>query len=222
MYNYLFPNTGPHELPMTETRILIVEDEPLIAESIAMHLANTGFAISGIAYDSDEALNELQVNSPDAAILDINLESSKDGIEIAEYINQHLQIPFIYLTSYSDNSIMQRAKATSPAGYIVKPFNKKTLVATLEIAISNHAQLSNRHVPRLNFDKINQCTPSPLSQREFEVVQLLYEGKSNQQTADQLFISLNTLKRHINNAYFKLDVNSRTSAIAKLREAMLK
>jgi len=207
---------------MSKLRILIVEDEPLIAESIAMHLANTGFMVSGIAYDGDEALHELQANSPDAAILDINLESGTDGIDVAQFINQHLQIPFIYLTSYSDNSVMQRAKATSPAGYIVKPFNKKTLVATLEIAISNHTQLSNRHVPNLNFEKVNQGIPLPLSHREFEVLQHLYEGKTNQQTADLLFISLNTLKRHINNAYFKMDVGSRTAAIVRLREAMLK
>jgi DNA-binding NarL/FixJ family response regulator len=206
----------------TETRILIVEDEPLIAESIAMHLGNTGFVVSGIAYDDEEALTELKSNPPDAAILDINLESSRDGIAIATYINQHNQIPFIYLTSYSDKSILDRAKETSPAGYIVKPFNKKTLLATLEIAMSNHAQLSNRHVPRLSIDKINQTIPSPLSDREFEVLQLLYDGKSNQQIAGTLFISLNTLKRHINNIYFKLDVTSRTSAITYCRQAMLR
>lgn len=204
-----------------ETRILIVEDEPLIAESIAMHLLNTGFMISGIAYDDEEALAELKNNPPDAAILDINLESPRDGIAIAGYINQHNQIPFIYLTSYSDKSILDRAKETSPAGYIVKPFNKKTLIATLEIAMSNHAQQSNRHVPQLSIDKINKKIPSPISDREFEVLQLLYEGKSNQQVAEQLFISLNTLKRHINNIYFKLDVTSRTMAITKCREAML-
>jgi DNA-binding NarL/FixJ family response regulator len=207
---------------MADTRILIVEDEPLIAESIAMHLANTGFMVSGIAYDGEEALHELQTNSPDAAILDINLESSKDGIDIAQFINHHIRIPFIYLTSYSDNDIMQRAKATSPAGYIVKPFNKKTLLATLEIAISNHTQLSNRHVPSLVFEKVNQAIPIALSRREFEVIQNLYDGKTNQQTADLLFISLNTVKRHINNAYFKMDVTTRTSAIVRLREAMLK
>lgn len=205
----------------TDTRILIVEDEPLIAESIAMHLANTGFMVSGIAYDDEEALAELKTNPPDAAILDINLESPRDGIAIAGYINQHNQIPFIYLTSYSDKSILDRAKETSPAGYIVKPFNRKTLIATLEIAMSNHAQLSNRHVPQLGIDKINQSIASPLSQREFEVLQLLYDGKTNQQITELLFISANTLKRHINNTYFKLDVTSRTMAISKCREAMM-
>jgi DNA-binding NarL/FixJ family response regulator len=204
-----------------ETRILIVEDEPLIAESIAMHLVNTGFMVSGIAYDDEEALTELKSNPPDAVILDINLESPRDGIAIAGYINQHNQVPFIYLTSYSDKSILDRAKETSPAGYIVKPFNKKTLIATLEIAISNHAQLSNRHVPNLSIDKINRCIASPLSPREFEVLQLLYDGKSNQQITQLLFISLNTLKRHINNTYFKLDVTSRTEAIRKCRDSML-
>ena len=63
---------------------------------------------------------------------------------------------------------------------------------------------------------------TPLSDREFDVIKLIYDGKTNQQIADSLFIAMNTLKKHINNVYFKLDVTSRTTAVAKLRECMLK
>src|SRR5687767_13520765 len=107
---------------MSAIRVLIVEDEPLIAENIAMYLNNNDFTVSGIAYDDEEAFKELNVNPPDAVLLDVNLESSKDGIDIAEYINAHNRIPFVYLTSYSDKAIVERAKKTNPAGYIVKPF----------------------------------------------------------------------------------------------------
>ncbi|HNR16692.1 MAG TPA: response regulator transcription factor [Chitinophagaceae bacterium] len=207
---------------MTGIKILIVEDEPLIAKNIGMYLNNNDFEVSAIAYDADDALIQLKRNPPDFAILDINLEGEKDGIHLGEYINQHYNIPFVFLTSYSDKETLERAKQTNPYGYIVKPFNDKTLFATIEIALSNHAQQNNRHVPALVFEKINRQLVTSLSEREFDVIKLLYEGKTNQQIAGILFIAMNTLKKHINNAYFKLDVTSRTSAIAKLREYMLK
>lgn len=203
-------------------KILIVEDEPLIAEGIALHLKNSDFSVSAIAYDADEALQALQTKTPDIAILDINLDSEKDGIELAEYINKTCPMPFIYLTSYSDKAIMDRAKATSPAGFIVKPFNKNTLLATLEIAVSNFAQQSNNHVPQLSLGKINKNLSNPISEREFEILQLLYEGKNNQEICDQLFIAMNTVKRHVTNVYFKLDTKSRTEAITLIRNYMLK
>lgn len=206
---------------MTGIKILIVEDEPLIAKNIGMYLNNNDYEVSAIAYDADEALHQLKRQPPDLAILDINLESEKDGIEIAEYINQNNFIPFIYLTSYSDKETIERAKKTNPSGFIVKPFNEKTLYATIAIALANHTEQANKHVPALSFDKINRKLITPLSDREFDVIRLLYEGKTNQQIADALFIAMNTLKKHINSAYFKLDVASRTAAIARLRDYML-
>ena len=206
---------------MSGIRVLIVEDEPLIAKNIGMYMNNNDYEVSAFAYDPEEAIFQLKRNPPDLAILDINLESDRDGIEVARYINQHNNIPFVFLTSYSDKDTLERAKQTNPYGYIVKPFNDKTLLATIEIALSNHARDLNRHVPQLDTGKINQQLVTPLSDREFEVIQLLYEGKTNQQIAAELFISLNTLKKHINNAYFKLDVSSRTVAVARLRSFML-
>lgn len=207
---------------MSGIKVLIVEDEPLIAKNIGMYLNNHDFEVSGIAYDSEEAFHHLKRQQPDFAILDINLESEKDGIDIANYINQHNFIPFVYLTSYSDKDTIERAKKTNPAGFIVKPFNEKTLYATIEIALANHAATANRHVPVLSFDKINKQLVTTLSDREFEVIKLMYDGKTNQQIAETLFIAINTLKKHINNAYFKLDVTSRTTAIARLRDCMLR
>ena len=202
-------------------KVLIVEDEPLIAEGIKMHLSNTNFSVVGMAYDDEEAIQLLQTKMLDIVILDVNLESEKDGIQIAEYINKSCPMPFIYLTSYSDKGTMNRAKNTSPAGFIVKPFNKKTLLA-LEIAVSNFTAINNQHVPNLSLVKINRELSVPLSDREFELLQLLYDGKNNQEICEILFIAMNTVKRHITNTYFKLDVKSRTEAISLVRNIMLR
>ncbi len=207
---------------MSKHKILIVEDEPVIAENVSMYLDNNDFEVSAIAYDSEDALSELKNNTPDAVILDINLESEKDGIDIATYINQHYKIPFLFLTSYSDRNTLERAKAVQPSGYIVKPFNDRTLLATLQIAISNYAAQKNHDLPQLNIHKINRHLHTPITEREFEIAQLIYEGATNTQIAERIFISINTIKTHLKNIHLKLEVNTRLQVINKLRELMLK
>lgn len=209
--------------PVTsELKILIIEDEPLIAEHIATYLNNADFTVSGIAYDDEEARNQLRMATPDAVILDINLDGPTDGIQLADYINKQYSLPFLFLTSYADRDTLERAKKVEPWGYIVKPFNEKTLQASLEIAISNFAQRSNHAVPEIQLDKINKYLLTPLTPREFEVLQHIYSGQTNHQIAQALFVSTNTIKRHINNAYLSLGASSRSTAIARLREFMLK
>lgn len=207
---------------MSKLRVLIVEDEPVIAENISMYLDNNDFEVSGIAYDSAEANDQLLNNTPDAAILDVNLESEEDGIDIAKRINENYHLPFLFLTSYSDKETLQRAKMVNPSGYIVKPFNEKTLLASLEIAISNHAADSNKRMPVLSMEKINRSLLSTISDREYEVVQLIYEGITNNQIAERLFVSVNTVKSHLKNIYLKLDANTRYGVIVRLRQLMAK
>ncbi|MFZ1254802.1 MAG: response regulator transcription factor [Saprospiraceae bacterium] len=205
-----------------KVKVLIVEDEPLIAENLAMYLNNNDFEVVGMAYDYDEGLRLLNETKPDIALLDINLESQQDGIDIGSYIFKNIKIPFVFLSSYSDKQSLDRAKKIQPSGYLVKPFHEKSLLTTLEISLANFAIQANNQAPILVLPQINKHLLSSLSDREFEVVQLIYSGKTNQQITQELYISINTLKRHINNAYMRLDVNSRTSAIHKLRALMLK
>jgi len=205
-----------------ELKILIVEDEPLVAEHISTYLNNADFIVCGIAHDDEEARHCLRTQLPDAVILDINLDGNVDGIQLAEFINKQFHLPFLFLTSYADRDTLERAKKVEPWGYIVKPFNEKTLQASLEIAISNFAQRHNQQVPFIELDKINKHLMTSITAREFDVLKLIYDGKTNQQIAQELFISLNTIKRHINNAYLSLGATSRSTCIARLRELMLK
>ncbi|MBK6275892.1 MAG: response regulator [Saprospirales bacterium] len=124
-------------------KILIVEDEPLIAEDIAEILQKNEFVVTNIAYSKEFALSELSTNLPDMALLDINLNNKMDGIEIAQIIQANYQIPFIFITSYSDKNTLEKAKLTEPSGYIVKPFNEASLCSSIEIAYYNHTQKVN-------------------------------------------------------------------------------
>jgi DNA-binding NarL/FixJ family response regulator len=203
---------------MSEIRILIVEDEPIIAENIAMYLTNNGYKVCGIAYDGEAARHQIMYNTPDAVLMDINLGAGEDGIDLAGFIKKNYSIPLLFLTSYTDKETIGRAKEAEPYAYVVKPFDEKTLLASLEIALSNFAKRNNKQVPVLSFLKINKHLINQLSEREFEVLQLVYQGKTNQQIAEKIAISINTIKKHINSAYLKLDVATRTSAVARLLE----
>lgn len=115
---------------MSKAKVLIVEDEPLIADDIADRLEKHGYQVVGIADEAEEALQIIEKTHPHIALLDINIEGSVDGIELAT----RLKIPFIFLTSYYDQQTLNRAKLTNPSGYIVKPFNERDLIANLEMA----------------------------------------------------------------------------------------
>jgi len=207
---------------MSERSILIVEDEPLVAEDIAAALMRNDFAISAIVYTKEDALNELKNNLPDVVILDINLNGEMHGIEIAETISIQYNIPFIFLTSYSDKRTLTNAKVTEPSGYIVKPFTEAGLYSSIEIALYNYAQKNKRNFPELKLTTLNQSLKTPISEREFQLLQLIYNGHSNKQIAAELFISINTVKKHINNLYLKLEASSHSSATARIRELMCK
>ena len=119
----------PTNTTSLELKILIVEDEPLVAEHISTYLNNADFTVCGIAHDDEEARHCLRTQLPDAVILDINLDGNVDGIQLAEFINKQYHLPFLFLTSYADRDTLERAKKVEPWGYIVKPFNEKTLQA---------------------------------------------------------------------------------------------
>lgn len=115
-------------------RILIVEDELMIAEMTKEMLLDLGYEVIGIAKNYDRALHYLD-NDPkiDLAILDINLNQDVDGTDIAKYIKEKIKIPFIFLTSYSDPGTVKKASGTKPSAYILKPYTKGDLFTTIEI-----------------------------------------------------------------------------------------
>ena len=199
--------------------ILVVEDEPLIAEDIAGYLEESGFAVAGIANSADDALKILENVNPDAILLDINLGEGLDGIQLANIVRAQHDIPFVFLTSHADKDTLDRAKKTIPAGYLLKPFDGNDLMTSLEIAIFNHLreQNGNERVEP-DFESVNEALPVSLSQREFEILTLLQTGKTNKEMADALYISVNTVKTHMLHMFEKLDVRNRTQALFRIRE----
>ena len=141
-----------------------------------------------------------------------------DGIALAVQLQEQYQIPFIYLSSYANKSVLDRAKRTRPMGYIVKPFDEKDLFTTIEIALYNHAQ--RWQPPVWNAAMINQRLTTNFTSKEVEILQDIFEGKTNRQLAEKHFISLNTVKTHVKSIYDKLQVHSRSEAMARLRKGL--
>jgi DNA-binding NarL/FixJ family response regulator len=200
--------------------ILIVEDEPLIAEDIQGYLEESGFGIVGIANSGAIALEILSKTKPDALLLDINLGAGLDGIELAGIIRKDYQLPFVFLTSHADKSTLERAKLTFPAGYLLKPFDGSDLMTSLEIALFNHFNQFTPNNQEYTLSQFNDKLPNALSDREYELLLLLKTGITNKEIADQLFISINTVKTHLQHLFEKLDVKNRTQAIFRIRELM--
>jgi DNA-binding LytR/AlgR family response regulator len=119
----------------SKPKILIVEDEPIISSDIEMTLEGIGYEVVGIKEDAESALKSIKTHTPDLILLDINLEGDIDGIMLAEDINTQFGIPFVFLTSNTDNLTINRVKRTKPAGFIVKPFSEKDLKSSIEIAL---------------------------------------------------------------------------------------
>ncbi|UJP65366.1 LytR/AlgR family response regulator transcription factor [Mongoliitalea daihaiensis] len=125
---------------MNKIKILIVEDELVIAEDLKDTLEDLGYEVVGIAISCREAMAMIEERSPDLALLDVQIKGGKDGIELAAEINEHYRIPFLMLTSHADIHTINRAKAVNPYGYLVKPFNEKEILAGIELAMSNFAK----------------------------------------------------------------------------------
>ena len=135
-------------------KIMIVEDERIIAEDLRNTLQSLGYTVMKIVATGEEAINILKKSKPDLILVDIVLTGQIDGIEMAEYMKSRYDIPIVYLTAHADKDIVARAKATEPYGYIIKPFEERELQTTIEIAL-----YKNRTETRLkeSFDKLKRA-----------------------------------------------------------------
>lgn len=119
-------------------KVLIVEDEKIVAKDIANTLKKLGYSVSASVSSGEEAIRNVTQSLPDLILMDIRLKGEMDGIEAAEHIKTMTDIPIIYLTANADENTLQRAKITEPFGYIIKPFDERDLHTTIEIALRRH------------------------------------------------------------------------------------
>ena len=191
-------------------KILVVEDDAVIGQLLEFHLSEFGHQVLDICHNSERALDKISSLTPDLVLLDINIEGTRDGIQIAEILEKDYSIPYMFITALSDPSTLQRARSVNPVAYLVKPFKEDDLRASITIGISNFQHRQNND--RLEIEDINQAALSPLSEKEFEILIEMTRGLTNAQVAQSLELSVNTVKWHSQNIYSKLGVANRTAA----------
>jgi len=142
---------------MEKNNIIIVEDDEITALNLKLSLQKHGYNIVAVCDNQLEAKNKISAYNPDIIIVDISLQESSDGIELAKIIRKKHSIPFIYLTSYSDEDIINKAKQTEPYGYILKPFDPNSLHATIQMALFKFDMENERKedIDSLKVDKLN-------------------------------------------------------------------
>jgi DNA-binding LytR/AlgR family response regulator len=135
---------------MAKVRIMIVEDELVIAEEMASKLESFGYSVAAIVDSAAEARHALETYQLDMILIDIRIKGDEDGISLGAYITQEYAIPLIYITSLKDQSTIDRSKSSRPAAYLIKPYNDQQLLIVIDMALYNYSadrstQQKNQH-----------------------------------------------------------------------------
>jgi len=123
---------------MKEANILVVEDENIVALSIKKKLELMGYSVVDTASSGEDAVVKADLFYPDLVLMDVMLRGEMDGIEAAKMIREKFDIPVIFLTAYTDDKTLERAKMAEPYGYISKPFKEQDLKSNIEMALHKH------------------------------------------------------------------------------------
>lgn len=199
---------------MSTISILIVEDEPLIADDIRETCIENEYDVAGVAYSKEQAFELLESKQVDYVLLDIQLGEKDDGLVIGKKLSKEYFIPFSYISSFSDTATVNKARDTSPTGYLVKPFRARDIIIQIELGMDISQRGNKINIPTI--DAINKLATDAISEREYDVIKELFKGKSNLEIAENLFVSMNTIKTHLKNIFSKMEVKSRAELVNKL------
>lgn len=202
-------------------RVLIVEDDLEIRNSFTLIVnSSQKFMVVNAYSNCEEVLDNLNRDKPEIILMDIELPGM-NGIQGTKIIKDKMpHIEVIMVTVYEDSELVFEALKAGASGYITKSANYLELLTALEEIIKGGAPMSSR-IARMVIDNFHVNPNSPLTKRETEILQLISEGKTYTQISEELFISKETAKTHIKNIYSKLQVNSKSEAIAKANQEKL-
>jgi DNA-binding NarL/FixJ family response regulator len=203
---------------MERIKVGIVEDEMIIADTICLALQNLNYDYCKPANSFAKAIQMIESEKPDIVLLDINLNAKLDGIDLGHHINANYAIPIIYLTANSDKATIERCKETLPNAFLIKPFSNEKLFSAIEIALFSHSAKSGTLPISKNSILVKSIEKHKLTMREGEIILLISEGFRHKEIADKLSLSHTTVKKHMQNIFQKLGVQSSIDALNKLQE----
>lgn len=196
-------------------KIIIVEDEAIIAFEIKSTLLMLGYTVLGHAMNGDKALDLFAKEEADLILLDINIKGTLSGIDLAKIIRKKYDVPFVFLTSFSDSLTLNKVKETSPYGYIVKPFHHNDIKVNIELAL--HKYQSEANSRKCTKESLQEKLNVKMSDREYALIMAFKQGLTYKEAGKKLFISVNTVKTYQKRIFQLLDVNSKYELLEKLR-----
>jgi DNA-binding NarL/FixJ family response regulator len=201
---------------LSKKRVLIIEDDPEIRHSFSVIVnSSQNFAVINTYNSCEAAIKHLAADKPEIILMDIGLPGGMNGIQGTKMIKEKSpDTEIVMVTVYEDSDLVFEALKSGASGYITKSANYQELLAALEEIIRGGAPMSSK-IARLVIDNFHVNPNSPLTKRETEILSLIAEGKTYTQISEELFISKETSKTHIKNIYAKLQVKSKSEAIAK-------
>lgn len=224
---------------MNNLRILLVDDEPLLLESLEIILTLNGMEIVGTAHDGEEALELLKRNSCQLALVDLNMKGM-GGIELISHLKrEYPDVKILVLTTFYDDKSITKAIVNGADGYLLKDSGKAAILGAIEQVMGGQNVIDGKVMERLAVwmrGTVGSCArengkqdesrtershsfslPVSLTRREEEICTLLAQGLTNRQIADALYISEGTVKNYISSIYDKTGIHDRAKLIVAIK-----
>ncbi len=201
-----------------DIRVAIIEDDETIREGYAFLIGNTnGYKIAGTYPSYEEAAKRIEKDDPDVILLDVELPGIS-GVDALPKLKKLLpDTHILILTVYEQEMLIFRALGNGAAGYMTKNTPPEKIVAAIKEVMEGGGPMS-ANIARMVISSFKRNESTPLTRRETEILEQIATGKSRKRIADELFIDLETVKSHIKNIYYKLDVHSKADAIKAAKD----
>lgn len=193
------------------TTVMIIDDDPIVVESLSLIIENGGYEVIVIGYSAEEAIANYSIYKPDITLLDIRMQE-KSGIDAASTIlSEFPQVKILLVTTFEDSDFIQAALQLGCKGYILKQ-NIKSILPAIEAVLNNQTVLDNTIVNNVaqSVSQSNQEILSELTPRELDIYQAVAEGLNNKEIAEKFYLSEGTIRNYISQLLLKLELRDRT------------
>lgn len=193
------------------TTVMIIDDDPIVVESLSLIIENGGYEVIITGYSAEEAIANYSIYKPDITLLDIRMQD-KSGIDAASTIlSEFPQAKILLVTTFEDSDFIQAALQLGCTGYILKQ-NIKSILPAIEAVLNNQTVLDNTIVNNVaqSVSQSNQEILSGLTPRELDIYQAVAEGLNNKEIAEKFYLSEGTIRNYISQLLLKLELRDRT------------